>query len=345
MKDINSIVKVGVLILITTFSASYLQVIVVPLIFSIIISILLLPICQYFSNKGMNKHFSVISTFGIISLLMLFLFSALSFSFSSILSNIDSIESNIVEGYNSVIKWFSDTFNVSIKSLKKEIESDTSTAFQPLLFVFEFLFTNMVKVVSGITLMAVLAFFLLLYRRGIYDIITSKEKSGYPYIREDSLNDWMSMIQSYAQGILLVSIIISILNTTVLFLIGIEYSIFWGILSGLLIIIPYIGTLIGGVLPFLYALSTTDTLWQPISIIVLFVIIQQLEGNFITPKIVGDRVNLNPIAIIILMVIGGLIWGVAGIILSVPIGATLRFFFNNHDPNNRIGLLMSNRIV
>jgi predicted PurR-regulated permease PerM len=130
--------------------------------------------------------------------------------------------------------------------------------------------------------------------------------------------DIENVTQGYITGLLLVTLIVSALNTTGLLFLGINHAIFFGILSGVLTIIPYVGIFIGALLPTLMALITKDSMWYPVGVIAVFAVVQFLEGNFITPRITGSKVSINALAAIIALLVGGKILGIAGMILAVP---------------------------
>jgi putative heme transporter len=130
--------------------------------------------------------------------------------------------------------------------------------------------------------------------------------------------DIENVIQGYISGLLLVTLIIAALNTIGLLALGIEHAIFFGILSGVLTIIPYVGIFLGALFPFLMALITKDSAWYAVGVIIIFTVVQFLEGNFITPRITGSKVSINALAAIIALLIGGKILGIAGMILAVP---------------------------
>ncbi|MBK7651286.1 MAG: AI-2E family transporter [Flammeovirgaceae bacterium] len=131
--------------------------------------------------------------------------------------------------------------------------------------------------------------------------------------------DVENVIHGYISGLLLVTLILATLNSTGLLILGIDHAIFFGILSGVLTIIPYVGIFIGATLPVLMALLTKDSLWYPIGVIIIFSIVQFLEGNFITPRITGSKVSINALAAIIALLVGGKILGIAGMILAIPL--------------------------
>jgi predicted PurR-regulated permease PerM len=130
--------------------------------------------------------------------------------------------------------------------------------------------------------------------------------------------DIENVIQGYISGLLLVTLIIAALNTIGLLFLGIDHAIFFGILSGVLTIIPYVGIFIGALFPTLMALITKDSYWYAIGVVSVFTVVQFLEGNFITPRITGSKVSINALAAIIALLIGGQILGIAGMILAVP---------------------------
>lgn len=136
--------------------------------------------------------------------------------------------------------------------------------------------------------------------------------------------DIESVLQGYISGLLIVTLIITALNTVGLWALGIEHAIFFGVLSGLLTIIPYVGIFIGATLPAIFALLTKDSVWYAIGVVAVFSFVQFLEGNFITPRITGSKVSINALAAIVALLIGGTILGIAGMILAVPITGVLK---------------------
>lgn len=127
-----------------------------------------------------------------------------------------------------------------------------------------------------------------------------------------------NVLQGYVIGLALVTMIIASLNTIGLALLGIEHAIFFGLLSGLLTIIPYVGIFIGAALPAFLALVTKDSAWYAVGVVGIFTFVQFLEGNFITPRITGSKVSINALAAIVALLLGGKLLGIAGMILAVP---------------------------
>jgi putative heme transporter len=130
--------------------------------------------------------------------------------------------------------------------------------------------------------------------------------------------DLERVLQGYISGLFLVTVIVAFLNTVGLLILGIDHAIFFGVLSGVLTIIPYVGIFIGALFPVVMALITKDSIWYTVGVLIVFSVVQFLEGNFITPRITGSKVSINALAAIVALLIGGKILGIAGMILSIP---------------------------
>jgi predicted PurR-regulated permease PerM len=184
-------------------------------------------------------------------------------------------------------------------------------------------------------------FFVLLYRGAIKNFILIQFPRQKQLEIQEILGQVQNLVRKYLYGMLTVILILAILNSFGLWIIGLDYPIFWACLAALLSIIPYLGTTIGGLLPFMYAFATSEFWWQPLAVVALYVTVQQIEGNLITPYVVGSNVKINPFVALIALLIGGIIWGVAGIVLAIPIAAILKLVFDHVEGLKPVGVLMS----
>jgi len=198
--------------------------------------------------------------------------------------------------------------------------------------------------IAGLVLISLYTFFALLYRTSLRNFFIYQFGPQTRPEADELLRAIQNVMQEYLTGLSLVILILGILNSSGLWLIGIDYALFWGFLAALLAIIPYVGTTLGGLFPFLYALATTDTLWQPAAVVFLYAIVQQIEGNLITPKVVGSSVKINPFAAILALIIGGMIWGIAGLIIAIPFMAAVRVVFSHIDYLMPVGELLGDQL-
>lgn len=146
--------------------------------------------------------------------------------------------------------------------------------------------------------------------------------------QETSVLDVMMSIselsRKYVQGMLAVVLIFGTLASTGFLLLGLKYAVLLGFIVALLNVIPYIGALVGALLPVLIALITKDSAIYALSALGICLAVQFLDNNFITPKVVGSSVSINPLASLAALIGFGTLWGVAGMLLAIPITGMLK---------------------
>ena len=116
----------------------------------------------------------------------------------------------------------------------------------------------------------------------------------------------------------IVYLVVGILNSIGLLLMGVPHAILFGFIASVLTFIPYIGIMVGSLLPIAIAWITYDSVWYPVGIIALFAFVQYLEANVIFPFAVSSRLNVNTLVMLVAIFVGGILWGLAGMILFVP---------------------------
>lgn len=128
---------------------------------------------------------------------------------------------------------------------------------------------------------------------------------------------------AFVRGQITVCLALAVLYSTGLLLVGIDLAIPVGVLSGLLFIVPYLGTAVGIVLGVLLALMKFGFSSKVLAVLLVFGIVQGIEGYLLTPRIVGDKVGLHPLVVMIALIVGGSLLGIWGMLLAIPITAVL----------------------
>jgi predicted PurR-regulated permease PerM len=147
--------------------------------------------------------------------------------------------------------------------------------------------------------------------------------------RHDAKTLWEAFgysLSKYLGGLALVLAIQGAISAVGLFLLGVPYALVLGAVVSVMAVIPYLGAWISGTLAVIVALTVSPT--TALLTAFLFLGIQQLEGNFLTPKIQGDTLHVHPILIFLAVIIGGGLGGIPGVIVAVPTSAVLRVLFD-----------------
>ena len=147
--------------------------------------------------------------------------------------------------------------------------------------------------------------------------------------RHDAKTLWEAFgysLSKYLGGLALVMVIQGAVSAVGLFLLGVPYALVLGAVVSIMAVIPYLGAWISGILAVIVALTVSPT--TALLTALLFLVIQQLEGNVLTPKIQGDTLHVHPILVFLAVIIGGGLGGIPGVIVSVPTLAVLRVLFD-----------------
>lgn len=171
-------------------------------------------------------------------------------------------------------------------------------------------------------------FFFLLYRSHLVKFLIwcfpPKDKAK---VRE-VITEIQSIIKRYIIGLLIQVIAVSSLMFIAYSIIGIKYALLFAVLCGVLNLIPYIGVFTATVLASVVTLATGEPI-QALWVIVAVLVVNSIDGNIITPKIIGSKVALNSFVVLFGIIIAESIWGIAGMFLAIPILAIFKIIFDN----------------
>lgn len=170
-------------------------------------------------------------------------------------------------------------------------------------------------VVAAVTVL-VSSFYLLMEQQGAKKFFLSVVPSDHKEDLVDIITKLGDKMGAWLRGQLFLMVIVGVLDVIGLLILGMPYALALGIWAGLTEVIPFAGPVLGAIPAILIALSVSPL--EAILVTALFVIVQQVEGNFLVPKIMGRAMGLSPVIIIFAMLIGAKLMGVLGIVLAVP---------------------------
>ncbi len=184
----------------------------------------------------------------------------------------------------------------------------------------------------------------------LYFIFLLPGVSSYQYFiryvggnREDILHDY-ERIQKKISTYMLIKTIISLVTGSITWvvctIVGLKFAFFWGFLTMVLNFIPSIGSIIATLLPSLMGLVLLDTFNEFILLFLLLGANQMIIGNVLDPRIMGNRLRLNTVAVLFGLVFWGVIWGIPGMLLSVPLSVTLKLILEKSSSWSFIARIM-----
>jgi len=331
-----SIVLIG---LIAFFSVLYIaKGIIVPLIFATIIAIVLHPIVNLFVRNRINRIFAIIITlfltFLIIASLGVLLFSQANRFTESLPKLVDKF----TEILNQSIIWISGNFNLSNREITGWITTTKNEVIDNMKIGQTI--ANVGNILAFIFLIPVYVFMILFYQPLLIEFFRRVFGSANRSKVSEVINLIKTLIQHYLIGLLLQVAIIAAMYSIGLLILGIEYAIILGIIGAFLNLIPYLGSVIAALMPMLIAMATKTSPWFALLVLALYVVTQFIDNNFITPKIVGSKVKLNALSSIVAVIVFGVMWGIQGMLLAIPLTAIAKLVFDHIESLKPWGFLL-----
>ena len=316
------------------------QNLLIPLLFAALISISLFPLARLFEKLKLGKAFAallaVIVAISIIFGIIWFIVH------QSIIIGKDA--SSITEKVLSVIEqgqlWLQEKFGIERNQVIDKLREQGNKSLENVGGLLTSTFGSLGNTLANAILVPLYCFFMLYYRDFFREFFFKAFRSTSQRKVNEVLNKIYQVVQSYLVGLITVMGIVAVLNTAGLMLMGIDYAWFFGSLASLLMLLPYIGIAIGSILPALFALAVKDSAWYAVGVVAWFQVVQFLEGNIITPNIVGSKVSINPLMAIVGILIGGMLFGLAGLIIALPFIATLKVIFDAIPSMEAFGFLI-----
>lgn len=325
----NNLLKWLLVILLLSTLLYFGSLLFIPILFGLLIAFVMYPLCIWLEHHGTRKYLATTICMAIVLALFLGLIYLLGWQ---------------VQLFKQEIPEISQKLKISLFQLQKYLENDLkfTTQMQDE-WAHNFALNSGDKIMALInqTFSATVDTLFMLFISPVYAILFLYHRSIFVKAlilllglqNEEKIRKVLQQVvftyANFIRGMVMVYLIVGILNTLGLSVLGIKHALLFGMITAIMTIIPYVGIILSALLPICIAFITKDSIWYPIGVIAVFVFVQYLEGNVIFPKIVGQQLQLSTWATLVAIIAGGIIWGVAGMILFIPLLAILKIVAQN----------------
>jgi predicted PurR-regulated permease PerM len=316
-----------------------------PIAIACLITFMLYPLCKRLENWKVPRIIAVILSILAVTMVLVTGIYLISSQLASLVSELTEMKPQMITKLNILHHTLKSNLHITNATLNMWIDNAKNNLLDYSGTMLSGTLATTKSILACVLLVPVYIFCFLLYKKSFKDFAYSLVNSQHHNEISILLQNIQKLSQSYLLGLFTVILIIGTLNTIGLYIVGIQYAIFFGFFAALLTIIPYIGIFMGSILPIIFALLTKDTIWGAIGVVIVFSIVQFLESNYFTPKVVGSRVSINPFAAIVALLIGGELWGAAGMILSIPITAICKLIFDTLPSTKPIGYFIGSELT
>jgi predicted PurR-regulated permease PerM len=331
--DMRSLILTGLFILSVMYTLYLARAIFIPISFAILLNLLLAPIVNFLRRLHIREEIGA----AMVLVLFLAFLSASVYHFYQ--PTTDWIERapqafRKIEDKLRVIKEPIEKVGEATKSVEQITEVEAKTGNNTIQVKKPGLFNNLIyqtwEFLFGLATMLILLYFLLasgdLFLRKVINVLPKLENKKQAV---EIARHIKSDISTYLYTIVTINICLGALVGGAMYLLDMPTPFLWGVMAGLLNFILYLGPIVGITIVALVSAITFDTPSQIILPPLAYIIIDGLEGNFITPMIVGKRLLINPVVIFLALLFWGWLWGIPGALIAVPIVVIFKIICDN----------------
>lgn len=318
--------------------------IILPLLFSILLASLLLPITNYLSKKRLGRSLAILLPVIVTVVAALSIVYFLSNQIFHFVDDLPTLKERVGEVSLSLQKWIRENTSITIRTQNQYLDDTMSDLKDKAPQLVGQTFVSITSVVFYIVLLPLYTFLLLFYRSNIKAFLVSVFKNGSTERVNEVLTESTAIAQRYITGLLIETILVFALNTLGFLILGIKYAIFLALLAALLNLIPYVGIIVANVICMMVTLVSSESLSDVLWVGAILAAVQFLDNNFGMPLIVGTKVRINALVTIVGVFIGGALCGIPGMFLAIPALALLKVIFDKVPELNPWGMILGDTV-
>lgn len=325
----------GLLVVIMYFGKPFL----IPIVFASLLAMLMAPICRKLDDWGFNRAMSSLVCILILILVIAIIALIVSTQISTFAENMAQLQSKAKELLMQAQLYIEQKIGMTPQEQEKIVKEQAQNSSQQGPSMGAKILAGIISTVTGLVVSLVITF-LMIYNKEQFENFFIKLYQDEDTEKVKTIVGQITKVsQKYLTGRAMSVLIIASMYSVGLLIIGVKNAVLLAGIAALLTVIPYLGTVLGGLFPVVMALLTADiqtALWAG----VVMIVIQTIDNYFIEPNVVGGEVNLNALWSILSIIAGGMIWGVAGMIVFLPLFGIIKIVCDHVAPLKPLGYLL-----
>ena len=311
-----------------------------PLVYAILLSLLLMPLVTTLEKWKWPRMLAIAAAILAVVLFLAGLFTFFGSQIISLRGELPLIQSKLVVLFDQQQQLLSKRFHFQPMSHDQVIDSSLSALQKQSSKYLGSTLNTTLGVLSTVTLVPIYIFCFLYYRDHLRQFMFRFVEADKRTVVLHTVDNIQHVVQGYMSGLFTVIVVVSVMNAVGLLALSVKYAIFFAIFASVLAVIPYIGIIVGSIIPALLTYVETGSLTHGLAVIGVFMVVQFISDNILAPLITASKVSLNPLTAIIALILGARLWGTPGMILSVPLSAVIKVVLDANKSTEPWGFLM-----
>lgn len=342
MKD-SKVIKIAAIIFIlgvSFFTLKTLQSILLPFFVAVILAFLFEPFFELLKRKRVPSFLAII----IVVLCILVIANVTSIFLLTSIGPFTAGIPKYQDKFGSLIQYAGDklqSLGFDVQAIKESVTIKKLAADGSVQGFITSIFTSVAGILGDFVLIIIYVAFILSelgsLKRRVLKAFSEERARNIAKTMSDIFMD----VRRYIIGKTIINLVHAILIGIILWLFNVDFYFVWAFLSFLMHYIPSIGSMIATILPFMTALVQFDSFGPAIIILIILIVLANVVGNVIEPQVLGDKLDLSPILLLLSLITWGYIWGIMGMILSIPIMSMIKIVLMNFESTRPVAILMS----
>jgi predicted PurR-regulated permease PerM len=331
-----SIIKKLTLLFLVVGGLIFAKPFLMPLCIGGILATLFLPFCNWMEQKRLPKGLAVFICFITLLIIITGILLLLGFKVAELLTDVALLKQKAITIVAQIKNYIFNHLGISIAKQTQILKAE-----QPSVGgIMQTVVSSVSATLANMSLVFIYFLFLLFYRLHLKQFLLKLVKPAQRHATEPIIGSVAKVSQQYMLGMFKMIVCLWLLYGIGFSVLGVKNAIFFAILCGVLEIVPYVGNLTGSVLTLLVAALHDASPSVLGGIVLIYVSIQLFQGWILEPLILGAQVKINALFTIIALVLGQLIWGIAGIVLAIPLTAMFKIICDHVEALQPYGFLI-----
>jgi predicted PurR-regulated permease PerM len=332
-----------VVVVLTTIILYYGKQFLIPLFFSILFAMLLLPICRKLEQWGVGRIWSTLLGVLIIIFLVLAFLGIIGAQAASLSQDLPRIQAKAQQLIQTMQAWVQGQFGVAPEQQVAYLEKGVKNISRSANSFFTAVVSGAMGLITGFVLFLLYFFFLMWKREKYKEFFLRLVEDENRAEANKELNQITHVASQYLVGRLISMLFLAFFYMVGFTLAGLPNGALVGLVAVIPTIVPYVGAFVGGFFPLVMAL-VSGSAGTVVPVALILVVAQALDNNLIEPLVEGESLDISPIFTIVAIVLGEMVWGIAGMVLFIPLFAILKIVCDHIPALHPYSFLLENEV-
>jgi predicted PurR-regulated permease PerM len=317
----------------------YAKPFLVPLTFGAVLSMLLLPFTKWLEAKGVNSVVAIIVAILMLILFFIVVIALLTWQVSGITDDFSTLQNEITNKYHQLRNYVAEHLGI-LKERQQQMMKQQQPSASGIGTGLIGALSGLGSLLANLVLVLVYIFLFIFFRSRLKNFVIKLVSQNQRKNVIDTINKAQKVSQKYLTGLFMMIVCLWVMYSIGFSIVGVKNPFFFAILCGLLEIVPFVGNLTGTAITVLMALAQGQGANVVIGIVVTYAIVQFVQTYILEPLVVGAEVNINPLFTVVGLVAGEMLWGIAGMVLAIPLMGIFKIVCDHVEALHPYGYLI-----